>query len=165
MIATALAPGQEFFGTAFTQSSTGPQDADQLPTAYVVHNGAVDSSVTVTVAKITTGVYALSGSVPSGYATGDFMTVVFSSIVAGFPTLVPIVEAIIKTSYAIDMSQAVPTSNPDQTVGDALNAARAQGFGPWTISGNSLIIYAADGTTAVRTFQLTPNGSSPTGRQ
>lgn len=62
-----------------------------------------------------------------------------------------------------DMAQAVPTSNAAQTVGDALNAARAQGFGKWVLSGTSLTLYAADGTTAVRTFTL-DRAAGPTSR-
>lgn len=52
------------------------------------------------------------------------------------------------------MNQAVPASNAGQTVGDALNAARAQGFGKWVLSGTTLELYAADGSTIVRTFTL-----------
>lgn len=55
---------------------------------------------------------------------------------------------------AIDMAQPVPTSNTAQTVGDALNAARAQGFGKWTINGNTLSLYAPDGSTVIKSFTL-----------
>lgn len=54
----------------------------------------------------------------------------------------------------LDMTQTVPTSNTAQTVGDAFNAARAQGFGKWAITGTTLTLYAADGTTIVRSFTL-----------
>lgn len=54
----------------------------------------------------------------------------------------------------LDLTQAVPTSNTAQSVGDALNAARAQGFGKWVLSGTTLTLYAANGTTVVRTFTL-----------
>lgn len=54
----------------------------------------------------------------------------------------------------IDLTTAVPTTNTAETVGDALNAARGQGFGRWTISGTTLTIFANDGTTAIRTFTL-----------
>jgi hypothetical protein len=54
----------------------------------------------------------------------------------------------------IDMAQPVPTSNTAQTVGDALNAARAQGFGKWTINGNTLSLYAPDGSTIIKSFTL-----------
>ncbi len=57
-------------------------------------------------------------------------------------------------AMVIDLTQAVPTSNTAQTVGDALNAARADGFGKWVLSGTTLTLYANDGTTAVRTFTL-----------
>lgn len=63
----------------------------------------------------------------------------------------------------LDLSQAVPTTNTAQSVGDALNAARAQGFGKWQLTGNVLHIYAADGTTVVRTFTL-DNAVDPTSR-
>lgn len=63
----------------------------------------------------------------------------------------------------LDLTQAIPTSNMAQTVGDALNAARAQAFGKWVLSGTSLTLYAADGTTVVRTFTL-DNSVSPTQR-
>ncbi len=63
----------------------------------------------------------------------------------------------------LDMGQAVPAANTGQTVGDALNAARAQGFGRWALVGTALTIYAADGTTVVRTFTLN-DATSPTSR-
>lgn len=63
----------------------------------------------------------------------------------------------------LDLTQAVPTTNTAQTVGDCLNAARAQGFGKWAISGTTLTLYAANGTTAVRTFTL-DSATAPTSR-
>lgn len=63
----------------------------------------------------------------------------------------------------LDPTQPVPTSNVPQSVGDALSAARAQGFGRWTIVGTVLTLYAADGTTAVRTFAL-DSATAPTSR-
>jgi hypothetical protein len=54
----------------------------------------------------------------------------------------------------LNLTQAVPTSNTDQTVGDALNSARAYGFGKWTITGNNLEYYAPDGSTIIKTFTL-----------
>lgn len=57
-------------------------------------------------------------------------------------------------SSQLDLTQAVPTSNTANTIGDCLNAARAQGFGKWTVIGTTLRLYAPDGTTVVRTFTL-----------
>ena len=62
--------------------------------------------------------------------------------------------ALTETSAQLNMKQPVPLINPNQSLGDALNAARAQGFGKWTISGTVLTLYAPDGTTPVRSFTL-----------
>jgi hypothetical protein len=70
----------------------------------------------------------------------------------------------IKLSYSqLDMTQSVPTSNTAHTLGDALNAARAYGFGKWVISGTTLSLYASDNTTVIKTFTL-DSGSYPTSR-
>ena len=63
----------------------------------------------------------------------------------------------------LDLTQVVPTSNTAHTVGDALNAARAQGFGKWVFSGTTLTLYAEDGDTVVRTFTL-DSATAPTQR-
>jgi hypothetical protein len=57
-------------------------------------------------------------------------------------------------SQILDLSITVPTNNIDQTVGDALNAARAYGFGKWIINGNNLEYYAPDNSTIIKTFTL-----------
>ena len=48
-------------------------------------------------------------------------------------------------------------SDPGQDAeryGPLTQAARAQGFGKWVMSGTTLTLYAADGTTVVRAFVL-----------
>lgn len=60
-------------------------------------------------------------------------------------------------NVTVDLTQAVPTTNTAETVGDAFNAARAQGFGKWVISGTTLVLYANDGTTPVRSFTISPS--------
>lgn len=67
------------------------------------------------------------------------------------------------SAVPIDLATAVPTSNTAHTVGDCLNAARAQGFGKWTLSGTTLTLFASDGSTAVRTFTL-DSATAPTSR-
>ncbi len=66
-------------------------------------------------------------------------------------------------TMTLDMTQTVPTSNTAGTIGDALNAARATGFGSWVINGNTMNLYGPDGTTIVRTFTL-DSGSAPKSR-
>jgi len=71
------------------------------------------------------------------------------------------------STVSINLSQAVSTSNTAETVGDALNAARANGFGKWAVdtaaSPPTLKLYANDGTTVVRTFNL-DSATAPTTR-
>jgi hypothetical protein len=71
--------------------------------------------------------------------------------------------ASVAAPVSLDLNQAVPTINAAHCVGDALNAARAQGFGKWTLSGGTMTIYAADGVTPVKTFTLNPS-TNPTSR-
>lgn len=65
----------------------------------------------------------------------------------------------------LDMTQAVPMTNAAQSLGDSLNAARAQGFGRWTIDSTGLILtlLGGDNMTVVRTFTLN-DPISPTAR-
>jgi hypothetical protein len=67
------------------------------------------------------------------------------------------------TTATLSMSQAVATSNTDNTVGDCLNAARAAGFGKWTLSGTTYNLYAPDNSTIVKTFTLN-SATTPTSR-
>jgi hypothetical protein len=66
-------------------------------------------------------------------------------------------------AQTLDLTQSIPTSNTPNTVGDALNAARALGFGKWVITGTSLNLYAPDGTTIIRSFTLN-SATEPTSR-
>jgi hypothetical protein len=143
---------------------------------------SVTSPVTVGTNNDKTG-YALTSPPPT---TSQIATAIWQDLIAGsdFNTTGSIgqvlkanVDAAISTRSTFDggavssvnapvtiaMTQPVPTSNTPQTVGDALNAARAQGFGRWVISGTTLSLYAADGTTVVRTFTL-DSASVPTQR-
>lgn len=81
----------------------------------------------------------------------------------GSPPPLDWLGTVLASGVSLDFTQIIPTTNTAQTVGDALNAARAQGFGKWIISGSSLALYAGDGTTIVRTFIL-DNASAPTQR-
>jgi hypothetical protein len=66
-------------------------------------------------------------------------------------------------TMTLDFTQAVPLSNNPGTIGDALNAARATGFGKWVISGNTMNLYGPDNVTVIKTFTL-DSGSAPKSR-
>jgi len=68
------------------------------------------------------------------------------------------------TVVHINTTDAIPTTgNTANSIADCLNAARAQGFGPWKIVGNNLSLYAPDGVTVVHSFTL-DNGVNSTQR-
>ncbi len=118
------------------------------------------------------GAYAVG---TAGYIVGTFIDDTITSrmqtytqptgfLASTFPVLVASTTNITAaTGIQISMTQPVPTSNAAETVGDALNAARAQGFGKWTIVGTTLTLYADDATTPVRVFTL-DSATAPTSR-
>lgn len=65
----------------------------------------------------------------------------------------------------LDLTQEIPLSNVSNSVGDCLNAARAQGFGNWVIDkiAKTLTLYGPDGTTNVHQFNL-DSITAPTSR-
>jgi hypothetical protein len=63
----------------------------------------------------------------------------------------------------LDLAQPIPNSTNVGSIGEALNAMRAQGFGKWAFDGTNLSMYAADNVTILKT--LTFNSvSNPTMR-
>lgn len=158
-------PGGQFACEFVTSNhSTGAAvDADSLPAATANRNGVDDGAFTLTVAKIDTGRYKVTGTIPSGYAAGDVLNISFAATISSVATKQVVGPITIDKDTTIDMTQSVPSSNTAQTLGDALNAARAQGFGKWVLSGTLLTLYAADNTTVVRSFTL-DNPTNPTQR-
>lgn len=169
-------PNDTYYGQFTTQNSSGAAtNADSLPTGKVTHNGT-DTATSVTITNLDTGRYEATFTISNTYAAGDTVQVSISATVGGVAGKAVLDSFVLDgkrisdlhdiaagTQMAFDMTQAVPTSNTAQTVGDALNAARAQGFGKWVLSGTTLTLYASDGTTVVRAFTL-DSSTSPTQR-
>lgn len=111
------------------------------------------------------GLTDLDATVSSRLATSDYTAPDNADVVAIKTKTdnLPASPAAVGSAMTLDLTQTVPTANTAQTVGDALNAARAQGFGVWKLVGTTLTLYAADGTTAVRTFTL-DSATAPTQR-
>ena len=249
----AYKPGDTYYGEFTTcRFDTGAAtDADTTPTATATRNGADDAAFALSVAKIDTGRYKVTGAIPAGYGAGTSVqisvaatvnSVAGKGVIDSFvmdskrvgelndapaaPTAaqvrqeldansaklayldVPVSSRLAQASYAaaptavqvrqeldansaklayldapvssrstyaggtvagvaapvtIDMTQAVGTVNSANSLGDCLNAARAQGFGRWEKSGTALRLFAPDGTTVVRTFTL-DDANNPTQR-
>jgi hypothetical protein len=136
------------------------------------------SATTITLATQTvTGSYSSGGFVEvdqtrmPGLYRFDIPNAVFASgvdkavvMVSGAANMIPVLmEYDLEAGAYLDTTQAIPVSNTSETIGDCLNAARAQGFGKWVISGTTMTMYANDGTTAVKTFTLN-SATAPTSR-
>jgi hypothetical protein len=109
------------------------------------------------------------GSAPTAAAIRaeiDTNSTQLAAIVAKTTNL-PASPAAVGSAMTLDLTQAVPTTNTAQTIGDALNAARAQGFGKWVVNAAAtpptITLYAANGTTVLRTFNL-DSATAPTSR-
>lgn len=85
------------------------------------------------------------------------------SSLAAIDSRLPATPAAVGDSMTLDLTQAVPISNTANTIGDALNAARAEGFGQWTLVGTTLTLFAPDGVTPVRVFTW-DSATNPTQR-
>lgn len=77
-------PADSYYKLFTTSSpSTGAAvNADSLPTATANHNGADDSSFTLTVTNVDTGRYKITGTIPSGYSSGDVVNIEVSATVS-----------------------------------------------------------------------------------
>lgn len=101
----------------------------------------------------------LASTVPGSYTSGTAGYVLgtyLDASISSRSTYAGGAVASVTGNVKLDLTQVVPTSNTAQTVGDALNAARAVGFGKWVVDvgAKTLTLYASDGSTAVRTFNL-----------
>jgi hypothetical protein len=129
--------------------------------------GSLSGSVGSVTGSVTVGAYA-GGQDPGTYVlqTGsNKLNTDTTGRVLLQPTQTGVTIPSVTTVAAanLNLAQSVPTSNSAQTIGDALNAARAQGFGKWVLSGTTLSLYAADGSTIVRSFTL-DSATAPTQR-
>lgn len=149
-----------------SNSAGAAANADSLPTGILARNG-LDTATAVTITNVDTGRYRASVPLDPTYVAGDSISISIAATVGGvvakdivlndslYPGASGIVSALLAT--------AIPNTNASGTVADALNAARAQGFGRWQLTGTTLNIYGADGVTIVRSFTL-DSASAPTTR-
>ncbi len=80
-----LNAGNTYWGGFTTQNpSTGEAtDADSLPVGTATKNGSDDVAFSLTVAKIDTGRYSVTGSIPSTYVAGDFVQISIAATLGG----------------------------------------------------------------------------------
>lgn len=156
-------------------------DASETYTAVAVLNGTAsvagsiilpatagiswNGGTTGDAGSITIGMNATSQTFTAKFDPGSYTTIALSHTGMGFSGSDPTLPSAVAFSGGGDnptvdeivagiLAASIPNSNTPGTVADCLNAARAQGFGRWTISGMNLNLYGADGMTIVRTFVL-----------
>jgi hypothetical protein len=173
--AITIAPGSTSQSIELYLGATGLTASTSGLQAYYVRNRSAPVQISL-VSQTSTGAWVSGGfaEISSGTMPGlyrlDVPDAAFASgssdvtiTVRGASGTNGAVLTVNLTPVNINMSQSVPTSNTAQTVGDALNAARAYGFGKWVINGTTLSLYASDNTTIIKTFTL-DSGSYPTSR-
>jgi len=144
------APGQAFIAQfVTTRFSTGAAyDATGTPVATATRNGTDDAAFVLTVTKLATGRYKITGTVPSGYALHDRVQISVAATVDG------VAKAGIVSEFQVlalaDMAEAIllrgVTDEVAKTAGaDSLAHAILSllefNFGP-----GKLELYAPDGT-------------------
>ena len=89
-------PGQAYYSEFTTTNPTtgAAADADSLPVATATRNGTDDAAFILTVTKLDTGRYKITGTVPAGYAAGDWLHVSVSVVMGGI-----IAKAVVDKSF------------------------------------------------------------------
>ena len=81
-----LKPGNTWTEEFPTCAQNGAaKDADSTPTVTLARNGAVDVAVTVTVTKLSTGLYSATCAIPGDYDPGDRVTLRLAATVDAVP--------------------------------------------------------------------------------
>ena len=96
-------PGDPYSTEFCTQTpgTAAATTADSLPVATANHNGADDSAFTLTVTLIDPGRYKITGTVPSGYASGDSVSI---SVAA---TMATVVGKAVVDKFVVDANRVV----------------------------------------------------------
>ena len=75
-------PGDNYYSEFTTFNVGGAVDADSLPTATANCNGTDDGSFALTVTKIDTGRYKVTGTIPATYVSGNIVNVTVSATIS-----------------------------------------------------------------------------------
>ena len=97
-------------------------DADSLPSATATRNGADDGAFNVTVAKIDTGRYKVTGTVPAGYVAGDVVQISVAAAVNGVSGKAVIDSFLIDSKHNADLNDFDPAVD-EIIVGDLTASA------------------------------------------
>jgi len=161
-------PGMAFVGMFTTQLfSTGTAtDADSLPVATATKNGIDDAGFVLTVAKIDTGRYKVTGTVPLAYTVNDVVHISAAATVGGVSGKAVVEEFVIEEAsganvVTITVEEADHTPIPDASV-RILNSAETLTLltGTTDVSGQ-LVVALNDGSYKIRLSKAMVNFTTP----
>lgn len=167
------------FDALVAASSAGYASQESVDTI----SGYLDTEVAATLAAVDTEVAAIKAktdNLPTDPSDASDIAASFASLASTLSTLsgyidtevaaikaktdnLPASPAAVGSVMQLDLTQSLDLTPTTETIGDALLAARVQGFGKWVASGTTLSLYAADETTVLIAFTL-DSASSPTSR-
>jgi hypothetical protein len=103
-----LKPNDPFYGefTTCAFATGAATDADALPVATATTNGADDAAFVLTVAKIDTGRYKITGTVPSGYTSGSQVQVSVAATVGGVAGKAVIASFVVDAKRVADLNDS-----------------------------------------------------------
>lgn len=108
-------PSAAYYTTFTTQDATGAAtDADSLPTASARKNGTTDAAFTLTVTKISTGLYKITGTIPS-YSAGDVVQTEVSATVGGVAGKAVVDQFQIDTQFTSEVYTRIGTAGAGLT--------------------------------------------------
>lgn len=132
-----------------------------LSAEYVDESGSPVLGVTSTFTETgTTGSYTLKAERASPF-TGTVRLLNGATPLTS--TVLNLVDWVEKIADAV-LDEAVDEHLTPGSTGRALQLARAQAGGAWTITGDTLTLYDLDNTTVLKTFTLAPSGGPFTSR-
>lgn len=136
-------PGDTIWNGVVLHNGTGAVDADSTPTATLLRNGTADGTVTLTVSKVSTGHYRITGAIPGSYRAGDVLEIVAVALLGG-ETLKAVVPlgvldtrragifdgtAASATASTLTLASAVPTPGDGTLVDRAMLILSGAGAG------------------------------------
>lgn len=169
-VATNAAAAASSAGTAATIVSSGTHGNAEIKTAVDAVKAKTDnlpsdpadqSLVIAATDSLASSIASTLAAATSAASSAGSAATIVGSGTHGNAALKTLIDA--KPTAAQLLATAVATSNTANTVGDCLNAARAQGFGKWSLNASTkeLKLYAPDGTTVVATFDVGPDLTAP----
>jgi hypothetical protein len=161
-------PGMAYYDQFCTQQfdSGESTDADALPVAVATKNGIDDAAFVLTVAKIDTGRYMVTGTVPATYTTNDVVQISVTATVNGISGKAVINDFIVEedvgaNTVTITVEEADHTPIPDVSV-EIYNAAQTVKLksGMTDVNGQ-LVVALNDGSYKIRLSKAMVNFTTP----